>query len=154
VRDLLNHLFEVVINFQSLAAKQPVEWSDKPDLLADGWRDRFEAECGRLIDAWSDPSAMEGVSTGMGLPQQTVGNMALLDLTVHPWDLARATGQEFTAEPAVIASLHGMVEQMGPQARKTGVFGEPVPTAPDASDLDRLLGRTGRHPNWSRPSAH
>lgn len=149
VRDLTNHLFQVVVNFQSLAAKQPVEWADKPDFLADGWRDRFEVECDRLIDAWADPAALDGVSAGMGLPQKTVGEMALLDLTVHPWDLARATGQPFAAEPTVVAVLHGLVEQMGPQARAMGVFADAVPTAPDAPEFDRLLCAAGRDPDWS-----
>jgi uncharacterized protein (TIGR03086 family) len=149
VRDLTNHLFEVVVNFQALAAKQSVEWTDKPDFLAAGWRDRFEVECGRLIDAWADPSALDGISAGMGLPQRTVGHLVLLDLTVHPWDLARATGQPFVAEPTVVAGLQGLVDQMGPQARRMGVFGEVVPTGPGATDFDRLLGGAGRDPHWA-----
>ncbi|HEX7746620.1 MAG TPA: TIGR03086 family metal-binding protein [Micromonosporaceae bacterium] len=152
VRDLANHLFQVVVNFPALAAKEPVEWADKPDFLADGWRDRFEAECGGLIDAWSEPSAEEGVSSGMGLPQTTVGTMALLDLTVHAWDLARATGQPFAAEPTVVGVLHGLVEQMGPRARAMGVFGAAVPAGPDATEFDRLLCAAGRDPKWTPPA--
>ncbi|MFC4021087.1 TIGR03086 family metal-binding protein [Micromonospora sp. GCM10011542] len=150
VRDLLNHLFEVVVNFQELAAKRPVQWADKPDHLVDGWRDRFEAETGRLIAAWSDPSALEGVSSGMGMPQTTLGGMALLDLTVHGWDLAVATDQPYQPAPEATAELHELVEQLGPTARKMGVFADPVPvpaTAP-LPDLARLLARTGRNPTW------
>ncbi|KAB1931733.1 hypothetical protein F8271_26665 [Micromonospora sp. ALFpr18c] len=55
VRDLLNHLFEVVVNFQELAVKRPVEWAEKPDHLGDGWRDRFAVETDRLVAAWSPP---------------------------------------------------------------------------------------------------
>ncbi|RLP85743.1 TIGR03086 family metal-binding protein, partial [Micromonospora sp. CV4] len=113
VRDLLNHLFEVVVNFQELAVKRPVEWSAKPDHLTDDWRDRFETETRRLIDAWSDPSTLEGVSPGMGMPQTVVGGMALLDLTVHGWDLAVATGQAYEPAPEAVAELHGLVEQLG-----------------------------------------
>ncbi|MER7330731.1 MULTISPECIES: TIGR03086 family metal-binding protein [unclassified Micromonospora] len=148
VRDLLNHLFEVVVNFQSLAAKRPVEWADKPDHLTDGWRDRFEAETRRLVDAWSDPSTLEGVSPGMGLPQATVGGMVLLDLTVHGWDLAVATGQPYRPAPETTAALHELVGQLGPQARKMGVFAEPVPGAADLPEFDRLLCHTGRDPGW------
>ncbi|WP_344352041.1 TIGR03086 family metal-binding protein [Micromonospora lupini] len=95
VRDLLNHLFEVVVNFQDLAQKRQVEWAEKPDHLDDGWRDRFPVETDRLVAAWSDPSTLEGVSPGMGLPQTVIGGMALLDLIVHGWDLAVATGQPY-----------------------------------------------------------
>ncbi|WP_433653166.1 TIGR03086 family metal-binding protein [Micromonospora zamorensis] len=158
VRDLLNHLFEVVVNFQELAVKRPVEWAEKPDHLGDGWRDRFEAETGRLVAAWSDPSTLEGVSPGMGMPQTVIGGMALLDLTVHGWDLAVATGQPYQPAPEAVAELHGLVEQLGPTARKMGVFADPLPTptstatpTPDLApppDLARLLTQTGRTPTW------
>ncbi|MEU8419737.1 TIGR03086 family metal-binding protein [Micromonospora sp. NPDC048835] len=152
VRDLLNHLFEVVINFQGLAAKQPAEWAEKPDHLGDGWRNRFGVETDRLVAAWSDPSTLEGLSPGMGMPQTVVGGMALLDLTVHGWDLAVATDQPYHPAPEAVAELHGLVEQLGPTARKMGVFADPVPTlttTPDlASDLTRLLTQTGRTPTW------
>ncbi|MBQ1029887.1 TIGR03086 family protein [Micromonospora sp. C97] len=152
VRDLLNHLFQVVINFQDLAEKRQVEWAEKPDHLADGWRDRFEVETGRLIAAWSEPSTLEGVSPGMGMPQSVVGGMALLDLIVHGWDLAVATGQPYHPAPEAVAELHALVEQLGPTARKMGVFADPVPpttpTETPTSDLAHLLTQTGRTPTW------
>ncbi|SCL16899.1 TIGR03086 family protein [Micromonospora rhizosphaerae] len=148
VRDLLNHLYDVVVNFQALARRREVDWSAKTDHLTEGWRDGFEAETGRLIEAWSDPAALEGVSPGMGLPQETVGEMALTDLTVHGWDLARATGQRLDAEPEVLGALHGFMDRMGSTGRQMGAFADPVPTTGEATDLDRLLGRTGRNPAW------
>ncbi|MCI4063703.1 TIGR03086 family metal-binding protein [Micromonospora sp. R77] len=148
VRELLNHLYDVVVNFQALARKQPVDWSARTEHLADGWRDGFAAETVRLVTAWSDPAAVEGDSPGMGLPQETLGAMALIDLTVHGWDLARATGQRFEVEPDVLAATHGFMDRMGDTGQRRGAFAEPVPTTADATDLDRLLGRTGRDPAW------
>ncbi|SCG47666.1 TIGR03086 family metal-binding protein [Micromonospora inositola] len=148
VRDLLNHLYDVVVNFQALARKREVDWSAKTDHLTEGWRDRFAAEAARLVGAWADPATLEGVSPGMGLPQETVGEMALTDLTVHAWDLARATGQRLDAEPEVLAAMHGFMDRMGDTGQRMGAFAEPVPTTPDATDLDRLLGRTGRNAAW------
>ena len=84
----------------------------------------------------------------MGLPQETIGDMALTDLTVHAWDLARATDQHLAVEPEVLAALHGFMDRMGDTGQQMGAFAEPVPTTPDATDLDRLLGRTGRNPTW------
>lgn len=150
VRDLLGHLFDVVVNFQVLARRGEVDWSAKTDHLTDGWRDRFAAEADRLVEAWSDPATLEGVSPGMGLPQETVGDMALIDLTVHGWDLARATGQPVAVDPGVVVAGHGFMDRMEDTGRQMGAFGAPVPTPPEATDLDRLLGRTGRDPAWSR----
>ncbi|OZV80210.1 TIGR03086 family protein [Micromonospora echinospora] len=151
VRDLLGHLFQVVVNFQGLAARRPVDWSEQPDFLTGDWRDRFAVETGRVIGAWSEPSALKGVSPGMGMPQEVVGGMLLLDLTVHGWDLARSTGQPYRADPAVVAELLDLAARLAPTARERGVFGAVVEPADTGDDLDRLLCLTGRDPAW--PSA-
>lgn len=150
VRDLLGHLFDVVVNFQALARREEVDWSGKTDHLTEGWRDRFATETARLTEAWSDPAALEGVSPGMGLPQETVGSMALIDLTVHGWDLARATGQELTVDPAVVSAGHEFMDRMGDMGQKMGAFGPPVPTEAAPASMDALLGRAGRNPAWTR----
>lgn len=146
VRGLLNHLFHVVVGFQSLAGRQSFDFGNTVDYLVGDWRDRFEAETSRLVRAWSTPSALEGVSPGMGFPQEMVAAMVLLDLTVHSWDLARATDQKFEPDPAAVESLHELVAQTGAQGRKMKMFGEPVPVPADASSFDRLLASTGRDP--------
>ncbi|MEU7824172.1 TIGR03086 family metal-binding protein [Catellatospora sp. NPDC049133] len=154
VGDLVNHLFQVVVNFQALARREPADFAGTPDVLGTDWRARFATETEKLIAAWSDESALEGVSPGMGLPQPAVGRMALLDLTLHPWDLAVATGRPYAPSPAAVEELLVMVGEMGPTAREWKVFGEPVPTAADADPFTRLLGQAGRDPGWRRPAAH
>lgn len=72
--------------------------------------------------------------------------MVLLDLTVHAWDLARATGRSFEPDPAVVAGLAEEVERMAPMARQAGVFGEAVEPPADATAFERLLATTGRDP--------
>ncbi|WP_331770187.1 TIGR03086 family metal-binding protein (plasmid) [Embleya sp. NBC_00888] len=149
VRDLLNHLYHVVVNFQALAARESADFSTTPDFLVGEWRAGFEAETTRLVAAWAAPGAEEGMSGGMGLPARIVGCMALLDLTVHAWDLARATGREYTPPPRVIPALRELVDTMAVTAREMKVFAEPVPTAENASPFDDLLSRTGRDPHWN-----
>ncbi|MFD4375474.1 TIGR03086 family metal-binding protein [Streptomyces sp. NPDC058486] len=147
VRELLNHLFSVVVNFQALAAKEVPDFSETPDRLAGpGWREGFAAETGKLVEAWAAPGAEEGTSGAMGLPARTVGVMVLLDLTVHAWDLARATGRAFEPAPEVVAGLADEVEQMAPMARKMNVFGDAVELPAGASAFERLLATTGRDP--------
>ncbi|GAB4055816.1 TIGR03086 family metal-binding protein [Catellatospora paridis] len=153
VGDLVNHLFQVVVNFQGLARREAADFSGTPDVLGTDWRARFVTETDALVQAWTPESVLEGVSPGMGLPQPTVGSMALLDLTLHAWDLAVATDRPYTPDPAAVEELLVMVDEMGPKAREWKVFGEPVPTAPDADPFTRLLGRTGRDPAWHRPQA-
>ncbi|MGW3245672.1 TIGR03086 family metal-binding protein [Streptomyces sp. NPDC001070] len=155
VRQLLNHLFHVVVGFQALAAREEADFSVTPDRLAeygDGWRARFEKETALLVEAWAVPGADEGVAGSMNLPARTVGAMALLDLTVHAWDLARAAGLSFTPDADVVAALEELVAGMGPTARRMGFFGEPVPVPAGASAFEALLAGTGRDPRGRHPA--
>ncbi|MEU8821031.1 TIGR03086 family metal-binding protein [Actinoplanes sp. NPDC048796] len=144
VRDLLNHLFQVVVNFQALAVREQPDFSTTPDVITGDWRRRFTDETATLIKAWSDPAALEGNSPGMGLPQPVVGNLVLVDLTVHGWDLAQATGQSYEPDPAAVKVLSPVIAQMAPQARQMGVFEDEVPVPEGASDFVRLLAISGR----------
>ncbi|MFE7774426.1 TIGR03086 family metal-binding protein [Streptomyces sp. NPDC057445] len=156
VRALINHLLHVIVNFQALAAKQDSDFSTTPDRVSAGdgsgvgdWQGLFEDETRRLVKAWAAPDAETGTAGTLGLPARTVGHMVLLDLTVHIWDLARATGQPYGPDPEVVTELGPAVEEMAPTARKWGVFGEPAGVPEGASPFGRLLAATGRDPRWS-----
>ncbi|MGW7354174.1 TIGR03086 family metal-binding protein [Streptomyces sp. NPDC054784] len=153
VRALLNHLFSVVVNFQALAAKGDTDLARTPDRVADdGWRERFAAETGRLAAAWAAPGAEEGTAGRMEMPARTVGSLAVLDLTVHGWDLARSVGVPFTPDPACVTEMTALLDGLAPTARRMGVFAEPAPVPADASPFDRLLAATGRDPGWRPPA--
>ncbi|MFJ8887925.1 TIGR03086 family metal-binding protein [Streptomyces sp. NPDC102402] len=149
VRALLNHLFVVIENFQALAVKGSTDFSRTDDVVTGDWRGRFDDATALLVKAWAEPGAEEGTPGKMGMPARTVGLMVLGDLTVHAWDLARATGQGFEPDPAVVAELGPGLEAMAPQAREMKVFGEPFPVAPGATAFERVLAVTGRDPGWS-----
>jgi uncharacterized protein (TIGR03086 family) len=163
VRTLVNHLFHVLVQFQKLAGKQDSEFGTPPDYVGEGddWRERFVTEARDLVAAWSAPGAEAGTTGRMNMPARTVGSMALLDLTVHVWDLARATGQDFRADARavdVLSVVADMVQEMAPTARKMGMFADPVALPDDGGDdggpssgLDRLLAATGRNPDWTPP---
>lgn len=155
VKGLANHLFQVVVNFQALAAKEDTDFSAEADYVGHGdWRAAFADETAALVRAWAAPGADEGTSGAMQMPAGVVGRMALGDLTVHAWDLARATGQQYTPDPVVVVDVLAAFEQLAPTGRKMGVFGEPFPLpggGAGAPDLDRLLALTGRDPGWQRP---
>ncbi|MGW6442424.1 TIGR03086 family metal-binding protein [Lentzea sp. NPDC055074] len=147
VRALLDHLLHVVVEFQKLAAKQDADFSHTPSYP--DWRDRYPAESAKLVDAWGQPGATEGIAGNMQMPATVVGGLALLDLTVHASDLAQATGQRFEPDAEVFAEVKGLVEQMGPMAIEMKVFHAPVEAPADASPFEQLLAVTGRDPRWS-----
>ncbi|MFJ1745874.1 TIGR03086 family metal-binding protein [Streptomyces sp. NPDC088116] len=151
VHALADHLFQVLVNFQVLAARGETDFGAAPEHLEGEWRDRFADETVRLVAAWDAPGAEEGTTGAMGMPARTVGAMALGDLTVHGWDLARATGQPYEPDPAVVDMLRVDFGALAPKAREMGVFGEPVPVGADAGPFETLLALTGRDPGWARP---
>ena len=144
VRDLVNHLFQVVVNFQALATKGEADFGAKPNFLEGDWRGRFADETRRLVEAWSEPAALEGTSPRFGLPQTAVANLVLVDLTVHGWDLSRGTGQAYTPSPEVVAVVTPFTERMAPLARERGTFAAMTDFPPDADEFTRLLSFTGR----------
>ncbi|MEU0101508.1 TIGR03086 family metal-binding protein [Streptomyces sp. NPDC006267] len=153
VRALMNHLFLVVVNFQALAARKDADFDHEPEFVTGDWRARFGDETARLVEAWSVPGVEEGTTRRMGLPARTVGLMALGDLTVHAWDLARATGADFVPEEDVLDELGPGLAAMAPQARETKVFGDPFPVGEGAGAFERLLAMTGRDPGWRPPGS-
>lgn len=151
VRALLNHLFQVVVNFQALAAREQVDFGETPDVVTGDWRVRFGEETAKLVAAWAVPGADEGTTGFMGLPARTVGNMVLGDLTVHAWDLARATGQEFVPDEAVLDEIGPQLAAMAPMAREAKAFGDPHPVPDGARPFEKVLALTGRDPGWRPP---
>ncbi|NMO57103.1 TIGR03086 family protein [Actinoplanes sp. TBRC 11911] len=144
VRELFNHLYQNVGNFTELAARKEPDSTTTPDEITGDWRTRFAEQTERLVEAWSDPAALEGTSPASGMPQEMVGGLALLELTVHGWDVARATGQRYTPDPAAVALLIPLFEQVGQVGRDLGLYGEVIEVGAEAGDFARLLGLTGR----------
>nr|WSW68597.1 TIGR03086 family metal-binding protein [Streptomyces sp. NBC_00995] len=148
VRTLISHLVQVVVNFTALAARQDAHFGEAPDAVVGDWRERFGEQTAALVEAWAAPGAEEGTAGSMGFPARTVGHMVLGDLTVHAWDLARATGQEFVPDADVVDELGPAMAEMAPRAREAKMFGEPFPVPDGASSFVRLLALTGRDPGW------
>lgn len=151
VHGLLDHLFQVVTNFQVLAAKGESDFGAAAERLGDDRCERFAVEIAELIKAWAAPGAEDGLTGAMNMPARTVGAMALGDLTVHSWDLARATGQPYEPPASVVAMLNDEFTALAPTARKMNVFGAPFPVGEEATPFESLLAETGRDPAW-RPS--
>jgi uncharacterized protein (TIGR03086 family) len=65
------------------------------------------------------------------------------DLTVHSWDLARATGGDEALDPALVRAAEAPAGRL-PGDGVPGLFDPPVEVPDGASPQDRLLARFGR----------
>jgi uncharacterized protein (TIGR03086 family) len=161
VGDLIDHVNGLSLAFTAAAVKD-IEMSGTEGPSADAaqlgrdWRTRIPAQLACLADAWRDPAAWTGMTQagGVDLPGGVAGLVALDELVVHGWDLARATGQPYACDEASLDAVHAFVAQFsepGQEAARQGLFGPVVDVPDDAPHLDRVIGLTGRDPGWRPP---
>jgi len=72
----------------------------------------------------------------------------LSEVSVHTWDLARATGQDPVFDDASVELALATMRVGMPAERRGGEipFGPVVPVADDAPAIHRLVGWVGRRP--------
>jgi uncharacterized protein (TIGR03086 family) len=66
------------------------------------------------------------------------------DVTIHAWDLARATGANETLEPALVEAVWTVFEPQKEALSASGLYALPVKLPDDAPLQSRLLAITGR----------
>lgn len=167
VAALLDHLMGLSMAF-TWAARKTTAAEDRigesgPGLataehLDPHWRTVLPQRLGTLADAWRDPAAWEGMTEAGGVtaPAEVLGAVALDELVLHGWDLARATGQPYRCDPASTAAVLAFTSasaQPEQAASRQGVFGPVVDVPEDAPPFDRVLGFAGRDPAWTPPTA-
>jgi uncharacterized protein (TIGR03086 family) len=168
VRTLLGHLTGVLLRVAHVGRGGSVLDSPEPsDVADDGWADAWTAAAHEVQAVWSDESLLGAT---FELPWATLPGAGLLamytsEVTVHTWDLARATGQDPEWDDAVVeASLELMASILpAAEARRKAYedaaaqmpeeqrgfsppFADAVELPASAPAIDRLVAWTGRHP--------
>jgi uncharacterized protein (TIGR03086 family) len=154
VRTLANHLvLWTSYNFELRARGEsvPDDWQKRDFTAEPGWADAYAAQLDRAMAAWADPAVWEGeVKMGdSSMPAAAVAGMILLELVLHGWELAVATGQEFSVPGSVDAATLGLVEEYAEMYRQYAGFAEPLPVGAEAAAFERALALSGRDPSWS-----
>ncbi|MBB3728095.1 TIGR03086 family metal-binding protein [Nonomuraea dietziae] len=142
VKGLITHLEWVAELFESLGRKGP--YVEQGSYAGD-----FPERAERTLASWSRREAWDGTDSVMGLPMTALAHMYLVDMVVHGWDLAVATGQPYEPEPEAVSRALAFSERMAETGRQRGVFGPQVAVPDDAPEFDRLLGVIGRDPAWT-----
>jgi uncharacterized protein (TIGR03086 family) len=167
VRDLLEHLV-MVLRRVACAGRGVEPWVWPVD-AADVADDRFAAEwlvaAHDVQAAWTDDALLERPTA---LPWGTFSGAEVLgvytnEITVHTWDLARATGQEPEWDDTVLAAADEAIHAQLPVADRTAMweaaqaelppgiewedpFANAVDVPGDAPAIDRLVAWNGRRP--------
>jgi uncharacterized protein (TIGR03086 family) len=160
---LLDHLMGLTLAFTWAARKTTAAEGGSADAapgtstgeqLDPNWRKLLPTRLDDLVEAWQDPQAWDGMTEagGVTMPAEQMGVVALDELVLHGWDLARATGQSFQSDPAstsAVLEFTGMAAQPEHAAGRDGLFGPVIDVPADRPALDRALGYAGRDPAWA-----
>ncbi|MET9551644.1 TIGR03086 family metal-binding protein [Streptomyces sp. NPDC006645] len=151
VRALANHLVLYTshgLEHRARRTELPAALTDR-DFTGDAdWPERYEAALDRAVDAWADPAVWKG-DIGEGeaaTPAATVAALMTLEMALHGWELARATGQEFRLSEETAGHVLAVVEEYAEMYRKYDGFADPVPVPATAGTFDRALAASGRDP--------
>jgi len=151
--DLLDHIMNFTYAFTQAARKLgdgPSPGRASRANLPKHWRSRLPVQLEDLSTAWKEPAAWAGTAAAgrITMPAAAMGTQAMNELTLHSWDVARATGQDFAADPRTLEVLIEAMSQGTP-----GGFAPPVDLS-ESSLLAQAVALSGRDPRWRpRPSS-
>ncbi|RBQ20882.1 TIGR03086 family protein [Spongiactinospora rosea] len=145
VRDLLNHLTYENLMWTGLAQGVPRADFDA-DHLGDDHVGAFRAAAAGTLAAFGRPGMLTeryGPAPGWRLVEQV-----LIEMLVHGWDLARATGAPTDLAPDVAEAMLPAVRAIYGDLPRTpgGSFAPAQTPLPGATPADRLATYLGRHP--------
>ena len=149
VADLVAHLVTEQLGVPALLAGEPYAEGrfpeDTTDLLATdpflGW----EAAADGALSAFAEDDALVRtvhLSRGPAPATEYILEMTA-DLTVHAWDLARATEGDTELDGELVTAALVYAETL-PEDGVPGLFDPPLDTSASASPQQRLLARFGR----------
>lgn len=144
VQDLLDHLTGGTEYL--LAALEQRQPAPRQSTTAADYRDGVAA----VLDGLTAPSALERMCMsplGFEWPVRDAVAGTFMDVLIHTFDLARATGQDERLDPELVEACMGMfLPEMPERGRQAGIVGPAVPVSPDATPQDVLLAAMGRTP--------
>jgi uncharacterized protein (TIGR03086 family) len=154
VAALLDHIDGFVRAFTAAGTKtQDDDGPPGPGVAAHlraDWRTALPDGLDALVAAWRADDAYTGMLSagGFEMPADSVAVVAIEELVVHGWDLARAVDRPYEATAGELAVIDEFFGQFGPDQRGGG-YGPAVETDASASHLARVIAESGRDPGWS-----
>jgi len=148
VKELSEHIILVMRRVAALGRGE--HWSSVEAEPQDGgWADSYREAAHQVMKAWTDETKLDGtyeVPWGE-IPGGPLMYTYTAELAVHGWDLATATGAEFSIADDLLGGAHQAVLFIPAEGRGTPEmpFGPVVDPGPDAPMLDRIAGWMGRN---------
>jgi uncharacterized protein (TIGR03086 family) len=144
-RDVLNHLLDSHRDMPGHAGHPLVFEKSVDDDPHAAWVEARDAMQKLLDDPDRAGMEYDGMF-GRTSVEKTVDKFLGLDLLVHGWDIARATGQDERLPEEEVTRVYQDALSLGDSLRMGGVCGPAVEVPADASEQDKLLATLGRTP--------
>lgn len=158
VQVVVHHLLGLATAFRDAASKVDGPTTTSPPAPEEGplpqdWRDQVQTHLTELASAWRSDEAWTGMTRvgGVDLPGEICGLVALDEVLLHGWDVARATGQPYDPSDAECEAVQPVVTpdpEHPDGSGRDGLFGSVVDVPVDAPAFHRVLGLAGRDPGW------
>ncbi|GAA5141379.1 maleylpyruvate isomerase family mycothiol-dependent enzyme [Nocardioides marinquilinus] len=146
-RDVVRHLVEWFPPFlQGGADIRLLAGPSVDDDPVGAWRSQTDAVQTLLDDPSSSRRVLSNPHIGVLPLPEAVTRFYTVDVLMHTWDLARATGQDETLDPDLCAELLAGMEPMDDVLRASGQYGSRVDVPADADPQTRLIAFIGRDP--------
>jgi uncharacterized protein (TIGR03086 family) len=150
VRALLNHVTSGNFWVEPLVAGQSIDdVGDRldGDLLGTDPVAAYDASAAEAAAAFRGPGAMDApVAVSYGpVPGSVYCGHRFIDVLIHGWDLARATGQDTTLPSDLVEACFEVVEPQRQLLEGSGMFGTVQRVGDDADRQTQLLAILGRH---------
>ena len=149
VRTLVNHIVSGNLWAAELASGRTIEEvGDRldGDVLGNDPLAAYDDSAREAAEVFAEPGALDApcaVSYGP-VPGSVYAGHRFVDVLIHGWDVAVATGQDPTLDQELVVAAWEVVEPQAEMLRASGMFGGDVAVSPDADAGTRLLAVLGR----------
>lgn len=153
VQDLVNHLLGTLALGAALLGDvaptvnmAPGELPDR-DLVGDDAVKAYRVGVDELLAAAGGDALARPHTTPLGdMPGSILGGFTTLDIAVHGWDLARATGQPARLDDALAGAVLAFAGQTITDDTRAPRIGPAIAAGAGASVTDQLVAFLGRRP--------
>jgi uncharacterized protein (TIGR03086 family) len=147
VRELVNHTTWTLTMFGNATRDADAPPRDA-DLLGDDPVAAYERAAAAAVAGWRALASFDSeITIPIGaLPARLAVSINLIDVYVHGWDLAAATGQDAALDEGIAQRVLDVSRAFLPEVGRRAAFAEEVQVATDAPAGDQLVAYLGRRP--------
>jgi uncharacterized protein (TIGR03086 family) len=150
VKDLSNHMVGGAMMFGMVTRGETTpEMTDVPDFTSGDIVSTFDAARKSVLAAWEEPDVFERemVFPFATLPAEMAARVQLMEVVLHTWELAQATGQVGSLDDSLAETVLTFAGAIAPDSLRNAegepfafVVAEPD-SAPPYAKLAALMGR-------------